>query len=302
MTKPGIAKGSGIGKAPTATGRKALGQRSASSANQILPKGNAQQRGVTAVVAKKEGTTAANKRSSVLAKPPAMLSRASTLTSATAPVMDMPKMNIFGSVPSQVRMKRRKEFYPAVRTQSKCMHVSLHPPLHSCPRAFFTHSATQHQLTKVATTATENLQVLYDERWQDKQERGLSSCVNFLLGNSPADESTTNNAGKSDPRACSAYRQLATRRTDVIMRGKFASLLQEPSLRCILAAVEREVKEGRLSIRPDRDCTSDLGLRDGLLLRLLSFEGAWLRPALEAVFAQAIPRSHASDRLLPHRV
>lgn len=33
----------------------------------------------------------------------------------------------------------------------------------------------------------------------------------------------------------------------------------------------------------------------GLLLRLLSFESTWLRPALEAVFGQAIPRGHASD-------
>ena len=132
MTKPGIAKGSGIGKAPTATGRKALGQRSASSANQILPKGNAQQRGVTAVVAKKEGTTAANKRSSVLAKPPAMLSRASTLTSATAPVMDMPKMNIFGSVPSQVRMERGGSNFIRLHTHiiRVCAYPFIHPLIH----------------------------------------------------------------------------------------------------------------------------------------------------------------------------
>lgn len=37
-------------------------------------------------------------------------------------------------------------------------------------------------------------------------------------------------------------------------------------MRSVLAGVEREVKEGRLLIRPDRDCTADLGLRDGVSL------------------------------------
>lgn len=101
LSKPGLAKGSGISKAPATTARKALGQRSASSANQILPKGLQQQ-----VVSGKNGVPPAKKdatKSSVNARPPAMLSRASTQQSIQAPSLyEMPKMSIFGSVPSQV--------------------------------------------------------------------------------------------------------------------------------------------------------------------------------------------------------
>jgi hypothetical protein len=63
--------------------------------------------------------------------------------------------------------------------------------------------------------------VLYDERWQDKQERGFTRCINHILSdpNAPSEEAPSAAGGSVGARhASSAYRDLSLRRSDVITR------------------------------------------------------------------------------------
>lgn len=72
-------------------------------------------------------------------------------------------------------------------------------------------------------------------------------------------------------------------------------MLRSQAVSAVLSRLDREVKEGHLSIRSDKICCTDIGLRDTLLLKIMSFNMYWLRPALEALFGEEISRSHAVD-------
>jgi abnormal spindle-like microcephaly-associated protein len=71
--------------------------------------------------------------------------------------------------------------------------------------------------------------------------------------------------------------------------------VRSASVSDVLTKIEKEVKEGRLCMRADRECSADVGVRDTLLQKLLSFNIFWLRPAVEVLFSEAVPRSHSAD-------
>ncbi len=81
----------------------------------------------------------------------------------------------------------------------------------------------------------------------------------------------------------------------VSRRMKVTGILRASPVSDVLTNLEKEVKEGRLCMRADRGHTADVGVRDSLLQKLLSFNVFWLRPAVEALFGEAVPRSHTAD-------
>ena len=55
------------------------------------------------------------------------------------------------------------------------------------------------------------------------------------------------------------------RRQDSKARSQLRSVFQRPSVQKALSLLENEVGKGKLAVRADRNCASDVGLRDLLL-------------------------------------
>jgi abnormal spindle-like microcephaly-associated protein len=134
---------------------------------------------------------------------------------------------------------------------------------------------------------------LFDDQWREKQEACFSEWINFMF----AEEVSAAEAEAAE----STYRALERRRHDDRVRWRVASVWESPEVRQIMYKVDKEVKLERLLMRMDRMVHTDVGLRDLLLQILLSINTASLRPALEVIYNQAIPRTHASDSVNLHR-
>ena len=134
---------------------------------------------------------------------------------------------------------------------------------------------------------------LFDDQWREKQEACFAEWINFMF----AEEVSAAEAEVAE----STYRALERRRHDDRVRWRVASVWESSEVRQIMYKVDKEVKVERLVMRMDRMVHTDVGLRDLLLQILLSINTASLRPALEVIYNQAIPRTHASDSINLHR-
>ena len=98
-----------------------------------------------------------------------------------------------------------------------------------------------------------------------------------------------------------ALRALAQSRQDAKARLQLKSVLNRASVQKSLNLLQGQISKGKLSMRADRTVATDKGLRDMLLQMILSFNGVWLRPAVEAVFGKEVPRTNGIDSLNLYR-
>ncbi|KAL8625929.1 hypothetical protein ACOMHN_012521 [Nucella lapillus] len=153
----------------------------------------------------------------------------------------------------------------------------------------------------------------YDERWQDKQERGFVHWLNFVL--TPADEyvlATTKT--KVDARTIAfdgpcqqvaprlaptkevlSFRAYAARRRLNNLRRASCRLFQSEGVVRVVCRVELEVEQRRLAVRRDRMIHADIGLKQKILDLLLSYNPLWLRIGLETVYGEVLPVHTNSD-------
>lgn len=142
---------------------------------------------------------------------------------------------------------------------------------------------------------------LFDDQWKEKQEECFGKWINFTfqdgLETSPEDGSTqVHNNDRNN-----GYIARERRRRDDKARWRVATVWESADIRPVVYRLEKEVKEGKMAMRMDRLVQSDVGLRDFLLQLLLSINTAWLRPVLEVLYNQAIPRTHTADSVNLHR-
>ncbi|XP_062919928.1 abnormal spindle-like microcephaly-associated protein [Mobula hypostoma] len=156
--------------------------------------------------------------------------------------------------------------------------------------------------------------MFYDERWKEKQERGFTWWLNFIL--TPDDFTVNTESSRVNTATLFIGSEIQHHKISV----PSAPTKEEMSLRaytakcrlnrlrraaCRLFTSERMVKviqkleaaieAKHLLVRKDRCLWKDFGHRQKILKWLLSYNPLWLRIGLECVFGEMIPLESNSD-------
>ncbi|NXC09105.1 ASPM protein, partial [Orthonyx spaldingii] len=155
--------------------------------------------------------------------------------------------------------------------------------------------------------------MFYDERWKEKQQRGFTWWLNFVL--TPDDFSVKTNtshvnaaalilgeenhhkmslpkAPTKDEASLRAY--TARRKLNKLRREACCLFTSETMVRAI-QKLEVEVETRRLLVRRDRHLWKDIGERQKVLNWLLSYNPLWLRIGLETIYGELIALESNSD-------
>ncbi|XP_041862907.1 abnormal spindle-like microcephaly-associated protein isoform X2 [Melanotaenia boesemani] len=155
--------------------------------------------------------------------------------------------------------------------------------------------------------------MFYDERWIEKQERGFTWWINYVL--TPDDFKVNTEVAKvsavslamgndekfSVPKAptkeeMSFSTYTAKRKLNRLRRSACQLFTSEAMVKAI-QRLELEVEAQRLLIRKDRHLWKDIGERKKVLNWLLSYNPLWLRIGLETIFGELISLESNSDAL-----
>ncbi|XP_027521926.1 abnormal spindle-like microcephaly-associated protein [Corapipo altera] len=155
--------------------------------------------------------------------------------------------------------------------------------------------------------------MFYDERWKEKQQRGFTWWLNFVL--TPDDFSVKTNTSQvnaaalilgeenhhkmslpkaptKDEASLKAY--TAHRKLNKLRREACRLFTSETMVRAI-KKLEVEIETRRLLVRRDRHLWKDIGERQKVLNWLLSYNPLWLRIGLETVYGELIALESNSD-------
>ncbi|XP_017294913.1 abnormal spindle-like microcephaly-associated protein [Kryptolebias marmoratus] len=155
--------------------------------------------------------------------------------------------------------------------------------------------------------------MFYDERWIEKQERGFTWWINYVL--TPDDFKVNTEVAKvsavslamgsddrfSVPRAptkeeMSFSTYTAKQKLNRLRRSACQLFTSEAMVKAI-QRLELEVEARRLLVRKDRHLWKDIGERKKVLNWLLSYNPLWLRIGLETIFGELISLESNSDAL-----
>ncbi|CAN8217760.1 unnamed protein product [Coccothraustes coccothraustes] len=155
--------------------------------------------------------------------------------------------------------------------------------------------------------------MFYDERWKEKQQRGFTWWLNFVLTpddfNVKTNTSQVNAAAlilgeenhhkRSLPKAptkdeASLKAYTARRRLNGLRRAACRLFTSESMVRAI-QRLEGEIETRRLLVRRDRHLWKDIGERQKVLNWLLSYNPLWLRIGLETIYGELIALESNSD-------
>uniref|UniRef100_A0A672U7Y9 Assembly factor for spindle microtubules n=1 Tax=Strigops habroptila TaxID=2489341 RepID=A0A672U7Y9_STRHB len=155
--------------------------------------------------------------------------------------------------------------------------------------------------------------MFYDERWKEKQQRGFTWWLNFVL--TPDDFSVKTNTSQvnaaalilgeenhhkiSVPKAptkdeASLKTYMAHRKLNKLRRDACRLFTSETMVKAI-KKLEVEIESRRLLVRRDRHLWKDIGERQKVLNWLLSYNPLWLRIGLETVYGELIALESNSD-------
>ncbi|XP_019383908.1 PREDICTED: abnormal spindle-like microcephaly-associated protein [Gavialis gangeticus] len=154
--------------------------------------------------------------------------------------------------------------------------------------------------------------MFYDERWKEKQQRGFTWWLNFIL--TPDDFTVKTNisqvnaavlvlgaenykasvpkAPTKDEMSLRAY--TARCRLNRLRRAACRLFTCEKMVKAI-KKLEVEIETRRLLVRKDRHLWKDIGERQKILNWLLSYNPLWLRIGLETVYGELIALESNSD-------
>ncbi|NXY41189.1 ASPM protein, partial [Ceuthmochares aereus] len=155
--------------------------------------------------------------------------------------------------------------------------------------------------------------MFYDERWKEKQQRGFTWWLNFVL--TPDDFSVKTNTSQvnaaafilgeenhhkiSVPKAptkdeASLKAYMAHRKLNKLRRDACRLFTSETMVKAI-KKLEVEIETRRLVVRRDRHLWKDVGERQKVLNWLLSYNPLWLRIGLETVYGELIALESNGD-------
>ncbi|XP_042272123.1 abnormal spindle-like microcephaly-associated protein [Thunnus maccoyii] len=152
--------------------------------------------------------------------------------------------------------------------------------------------------------------MFYDERWIEKQERGFTWWINYIL--TPDDfkvntEVTKVNAvslamggdkfnvPKAPTKEEMSFSTYTARRKLNRLRRSACQLFTSEAMVKAIQRLEIEVEAKRLLIRKDRHLWKDIGERQKVLNWLLSYNPLWLRIGLETIYGELISLESNGD-------
>ncbi|XP_061831528.2 abnormal spindle-like microcephaly-associated protein [Nerophis lumbriciformis] len=155
--------------------------------------------------------------------------------------------------------------------------------------------------------------MFYDERWIEKQERGFTWWLNYVLTPDDFKVNTemTKVSAASLTMGCSdefciakaptkeemSFSTYTARRKLNRLRRSACQLFTSETLVKAIKKLEIEVEAKRLLIRKDRHIWKDIGERQKVLNWLLSYNPLWLRIGLETIFGELISLENNSDAM-----
>mmetsp|Transcript_4767 Transcript_4767/g.7432 ORF Transcript_4767/g.7432 Transcript_4767/m.7432 type:complete len:1121 (-) Transcript_4767:244-3606(-) len=128
------------------------------------------------------------------------------------------------------------------------------------------------------------------EEWAEKQTTAFTAWLNHLFCPSPdVDGEHELRVPKADDVNSALGKHVIYRR---LARSKTTALqvFQSHEMKKVRLAIESEIKNGRFSLRIDRDVNADLIQREKVVSILLSYSTQWLRVGLETLFGESISR------------
>ncbi|XP_035509967.1 abnormal spindle-like microcephaly-associated protein [Morone saxatilis] len=155
--------------------------------------------------------------------------------------------------------------------------------------------------------------MFYDERWIEKQERGFTWWINYVL--TPDDFKVNTEVAKvnavsivmgsndkySVPKAPTreemSFSTYTARRKLNRLRRSACQLFTSEAMVKAIQRLELEVEAKRLLVRKDRHLWKDIGERRKVLNWLLSYNPLWLRIGLETIYGELISLESNSDAL-----
>ncbi|NXU52506.1 ASPM protein, partial [Turnix velox] len=154
--------------------------------------------------------------------------------------------------------------------------------------------------------------MFYDERWKEKQQRGFTWWLNFVL--TPDDFSVKTNTSQvnaaalilgeenhkiSVPKAPTkdeaSFKAYTAHRKLNKLRREACRLFTSETMVKAIKKLEVEIESRRLLVRRDRHLWKDIGERQKVLNWLLSYNPLWLRIGLETVYGELIALESNSD-------
>jgi len=140
---------------------------------------------------------------------------------------------------------------------------------------------------------------LSDNKWADKQILGFTEWLNYTFKKYDfaelPEEAGVSLSGTLEVADIAAMNHIMQRRREAKIRQcaveKFADL-KGP-----LGSVDREVSEGRIALREDRDLLADVGLQEIFFQLLFSYELVWLRLGIEVVFGEILSLPQVSRKV-----
>ncbi|CAK6982094.1 abnormal spindle-like microcephaly-associated protein, partial [Scomber scombrus] len=154
--------------------------------------------------------------------------------------------------------------------------------------------------------------MFYDERWIEKQERGFTWWINYVLtpddfkvntevtkvnAVSLAMGSDKYNVPKAPTKEEMSFSTYTARRKLNRLRRSACQLFTSEAMVKAIQKLEIEVESKRLLIRKDRHLWKDIGERQKVLNWLLSYNPLWLRIGLETIYGELISLENNGDAL-----
>ncbi|KAG1928362.1 abnormal spindle-like microcephaly-associated protein [Pimephales promelas] len=152
--------------------------------------------------------------------------------------------------------------------------------------------------------------MFYDERWIEKQERGFTWWLNYVL--TPDDFKVATEVAKVNalsltmgnekfniPKAPTkeelSFRTYTARQRLNRLRRAACKLFTSDTMVKAIQRLELEIEAKRLLVRKDRHLWKDIGERQKVLNWLISYNPLWLRIGLETIYGELIPLESNSD-------
>ncbi|NXD22331.1 ASPM protein, partial [Spelaeornis formosus] len=155
--------------------------------------------------------------------------------------------------------------------------------------------------------------MFYDERWKEKQQRGFTWWLNFVL--TPDDFNVKTNTSQVNAAALilgeenhhkmslpkaptkdeASLKAYTARRKLNRLRREACRLFTSAAMVKAIQKLEVEIETRRLLVRRDRHLWKDIGERQKVLNWLLSYNPLWLRIGLETIYGELIALESNSD-------
>ncbi|NWW13081.1 ASPM protein, partial [Oreocharis arfaki] len=155
--------------------------------------------------------------------------------------------------------------------------------------------------------------MFYDERWKEKQQRGFTWWLNFVL--TPDDFNVKTNTSQVNAAALilgeenhhkmslpkaptkdeASLKAYTARRKLNKLRREACRLFTSETMVKAIQRLELEIETRRLLVRRDRHLWKDIGERQKVLNWLLSYNPLWLRIGLETIYGELIALESNSD-------